>query len=80
MVEAFDKAAFALQPNQISDLVETQFGYHIIQTLERKPESVVPFEEAKARIEQYLKQRQTQEAVQARIQELRTQGKVETFI
>jgi peptidyl-prolyl cis-trans isomerase C len=80
MVEPFEKAAFALQPNQISDLVETQFGYHIIQTLEKKPESVVPYEEAKGRIDQFLKQRLSQEAVQAKIQELRTQGKVETFI
>jgi peptidyl-prolyl cis-trans isomerase C len=80
-VPAFEKAAFALkQPNDLSPVVETRFGYHIIQLVERKASQPVPFEQAKSRIGMMLQDQKIKEALHAHIQELKTKGKVETFI
>lgn len=46
-VPEFEKVAFALKPKEISNLVKTQFGYHIIQLLDRQEAKVKPFEDVK---------------------------------
>jgi peptidyl-prolyl cis-trans isomerase D len=48
MLPEFEKAVFTLKPKEISDIVTTQVGYHIIQVLEKEPARVKPFDEVKA--------------------------------
>jgi parvulin-like peptidyl-prolyl isomerase len=63
-VEAFDKAAFSLDTNQISDPVKTQYGYHIIQPLtDVKKGRVTPFTDVRTQIKSQLLQQKKSDAV-----------------
>jgi len=54
LVEALDKAAFSLEVGQISDIIETSQGFHIIRVEERRAESIQPFNEVEKTIRDKL--------------------------
>jgi len=80
MVPAFEKAAFALKKGEISDVVETQFGYHIIKLTDRKAAEKVDFKEARPRIEDYLKNQKVGVAVNDYLTEARKTAKIEMLL
>jgi peptidyl-prolyl cis-trans isomerase C len=73
MVAPFAEAAFKLKPNEIAEPVKSQFGWHVIQVLERRTKPVPSYEDMKDQIDQYLTRKAQQDAVLA----LRNSGKVE---
>ena len=80
MVAPFEEAVFALQPGQISEIVRTQFGYHIIKAEERKTGKALAFDEAKAQAQDDLTREQTYERYQKYVAGLRSKAKVEVLL
>jgi peptidyl-prolyl cis-trans isomerase C len=80
MVPAFDKVAFELKPGQVSDVVTTQFGYHIIKVVDRKPGRTIPLEEASQQIKQFLTDQKKEEHQKAFIEGLKKKSKIEVLI
>jgi peptidyl-prolyl cis-trans isomerase D len=64
MVPEFDKNAFSMKPGDISDLVKTQFGYHIIKVTDKKPATKKSLDEVRAQIEDQLKWERAQAEAQ----------------
>jgi peptidyl-prolyl cis-trans isomerase C len=80
MVKPFEDAAFSGKPGTLSPIIESQYGYHIIQTLEVKPAGKASLEEAKASIKQYLDQTSKTKVAQKYTNDLKAKASIENFM
>lgn len=77
MVPAFEKATAALKPGEVSEVVETQFGYHVIKLTEKMEAGIVKLDESKEKIQSYLKQTKSQQAIIDYVAELKGKAAIE---
>lgn len=73
----FDAAIFALQPGERSEIVETELGFHIIESLERAAAHTATFESVRGSIERTIVQQSLPEAVLRRVLQLRASADIE---
>ena len=80
MVKPFEDAAFKLQTGEVSDIVETKFGYHLIKLTDKKEAETQSFEDVKAKIKDWLKQQQIDLKLEKYIEKIRADAKIERYL
>ena len=76
MVPEFDEAVFSMQDGEISDIIETQFGYHIIKKLGHKDAAEPQFDEVREQIRDFLLHERRGERLSAYVDELKANADI----
>lgn len=76
MVKEFEEVAFKLQPGKISDVVKTDYGYHIIIVTDRAKGGLAPYEQVKNDIIAYLEQQEKVKVLQKLLEGLKNEAKI----
>ncbi len=78
-VEEFEKVAFSLKEGEVSDVVETKFGYHIIKVIEKRPKRKPDFEQIKEDLLQYLLRKNAEKCYDEFVESLKKKADIQYF-
>jgi len=79
LVPEFEKVAFKIKLNKISEVVKTQFGYHIIKVTEKKPASQKTFKDVSQNIQLQLQQQKQRQFLEEYLLKLKSKGDIKVF-
>lgn len=80
MVPAFESVVFEMDKGEVSEPVKTQFGWHLIELVDRREAGVVSFEEVREQLVRALKEQTVQAEVQTLVAELREGAEIELYL
>jgi len=80
MVEPFEKAAFSLEVGEVSDIVETRFGFHIIKVEDHQAEEIKTLEDVKDDVKDEIRRQEVASRLQPYIESLKQKYAVEIML
>lgn len=80
MPAAFDEVAFALENETVGEVVGTEFGYHVIKAVDRRPSRQVPYEQMRTFLLTYLQGEESKKRLAAHIAELRERSEIQILL